>query len=94
MRTYETLVYLARENAKVQKEGLDVAESRFRNGAVSELDVTQARTLLESTLASIPEYQSEWQKYKNALSVLLGRPPGAFESLLCRPAGIPSAPKA
>ncbi len=93
MRTYETLVYLARENAKVQKEGLDVAESRFRNGAVSELDVTQARTLLESTLASIPEYQSEWQKYKNALSVLLGRPPGAFESLLCRPAGIPSAPK-
>jgi NodT family efflux transporter outer membrane factor (OMF) lipoprotein len=93
MRTYETLVYLARENAKVQKDGLDVAESRFRNGAVSGLDVTQARTLLESTLATIPEYQSEWQKYKNALSVLLGRPPGAIESLLCRPAGIPSAPK-
>ncbi|ARN83610.1 transporter [Methylocystis bryophila] len=93
MRTYEALIRLAHENAKVQKEGLDVAESRFRNGAVSELDVTQARTLLESTLASIPEYQSEWQKYKNALSVLLGRPPGAIESLLCRPAGIPSAPK-
>jgi len=93
MRTYETLIYLARENAKVQKEGLDVAESRFRNGAVSELDVTQARTLLESTLASIPQYQSEWQKYKNALSVLLGRPPGAIEPLLCGPAGIPSAPK-
>jgi NodT family efflux transporter outer membrane factor (OMF) lipoprotein len=93
MRTYETLVYLARENAKVQKDGLDVAESRFRNGAVSGLDVTQARTLLESTLATIPEYQSEWQKYKNALSVLLGHPPGAIESLLCRPAGIPSAPK-
>ena len=93
MRFYETLIYLARENARVQKEGLDVAESRFRNGAVSELDVTQARTLLESTLATIPQYQAEWQKSKNALSVLLGRPPGAVEALICRPAGIPSAPK-
>lgn len=93
MRTYETLIRLAHENAKVQKEGLDVAESRFRNGAVSELDVTQARTLLESTLASIPQFESEWQKYKNALSVLLGRPPGAIEPLLGRSAGIPSAPK-
>jgi NodT family efflux transporter outer membrane factor (OMF) lipoprotein len=93
MRTYETLIYLARENAKVQKEGLDVAESRFRNGAVSDLDVTQARTLLESTLATIPEYQAEWQKAKNALSVLLGRPPGSVDALICRPAGIPSPPK-
>ena len=93
MRYYETLIRLARENARVQKEGLDVAESRFRNGAVSELDVTQAATLLESTLATIPQYQAEWQKAKNALSVLLGRPPGAVEALICRPAGIPSAPK-
>ncbi len=93
MRTYESLINLARENAKVQKEGLDVAELRFRNGAVSALDVTQARTLLESTLATIPQYQAEWQKWKNALSVLLGRPPGAIEPLLGRPAGIPSAPK-
>ncbi len=93
MRTYETLIRLAHENAQVQKEGLDVAESRFRNGAVSELDVTQARTLLESTLASIPEYQAEWQKYKNALSVLLGRPPGAVDALIRGPAEIPSAPR-
>ncbi|MGA9601415.1 MAG: efflux transporter outer membrane subunit [Methylocystis sp.] len=93
MRTYETLVRLAYENAKVQKEGLDVAESRFRNGAVSELDVSQARSLLESTLATIPQYQAEQQKSKNALSVLLGRPPGTIEALLLRPAGIPAAPK-
>lgn len=93
MRTDEELIRLAHDNARVQKEGLDVAESRFRNGAVSELDVTQARTLLESTLATIPQYQAEWQKSKNALSVLLGRPPGAIEALLRRPAGIPSAPK-
>ena len=93
MRTNETLIRIAQDNVKVQKEGLEVAESRFRNGAVSELDVTQARTLLESTLAQIPEYQSDWQKAKNALSVLLGRPPGAINSLLRRPAGIPAAPK-
>jgi NodT family efflux transporter outer membrane factor (OMF) lipoprotein len=93
MRTYETLIRLAYENAKVQQEGLDVAESRFRNGAVSELDVSQARTLLESTVATIPQYQAEWQKSKNALSVLLGRPPGTIDALLRGPAGIPSPPK-
>jgi len=93
LRTYEELIQIARENAKVQKEGLDIAESRFRNGATSELDVTQARTLLESTLADIPPLQASLQQSKNALSTLLGRPPGAVEALLNGPHRIPSASK-
>jgi hypothetical protein len=93
VRTYEELIQIARENAKVRKEGLDIAESRFRNGATSELDVTQARTLLESTLADIPPLQASLQQSKNALSTLLGRPPGAVEALLNGPHRIPSASK-
>ena len=34
MRAYEEFIQIARDNAKVQKEGLDIAESRFRNGDV------------------------------------------------------------
>jgi len=93
MRTFEELIQIARENARVQKEGLDIAESRFRNGATSELDVAQARTLLESTLADIPPLQAGLQQSKNALSTLLGRPPGAVEALLNGPHRIPSASK-
>ena len=55
IRTFEVLIELARENIKVQEEGLQIAESRFRNGATTELDVTQARSLLESTRATIPQ---------------------------------------
>ena len=91
MRTFEVLIQIARENAKVQKEGLEIAQSRFRNGATSELDVTQARSLLESTLADIPEFQANLQKAKNALSILLGQPPGGVEALLRGPHRIPSA---
>jgi len=91
MRTYEELIQIARENAKVQKEGLEIAQSRFRNGATSELDVAQARTIYESTLADIPQFQASLQQAKNALSTLLGRPPGAVDQLLGGPKRIPVA---
>jgi NodT family efflux transporter outer membrane factor (OMF) lipoprotein len=91
MRTFEVLIQIAYENAKTQKEGLEIAQSRFRNGATSELDVTQARALYESTLADIPQLQANLERTKNALSILLGQPPGAVEALLRGPQKIPSA---
>jgi NodT family efflux transporter outer membrane factor (OMF) lipoprotein len=91
MRTFEVLIRISRENAKTQKDGLDIAQSRFSNGATSELDVAQARALYESTLADIPQLQASLQQAKNALSILLGLPPGAVEALLRGPHRIPSA---
>ena len=91
MRTYEVLIQIAHENAKVQKDGLDVAQSHFRNGATSELDVAQARALYESTVADIPQLQASLQQAKNALSILLGQPPGAVEALLRGAQRIPCA---
>ena len=76
IRTFQVLIALARENVGVQEEGLRIAESRFRNGATSELDVAQATTLLESTRTTIPELQIGLQQAENALCTLLGRPVG------------------
>ena len=42
IRTFEVLIEQARENAECRRKALRIAESRFRNGATSELDVTQA----------------------------------------------------
>ena len=92
IRTFEVLIELTRENVKVQEEGLQIAESRFRNGATTELDVTQARSLLESTRASIPQLQIGLQQAQNALSTLLGQPTGAVQALLDGHKGIPTAP--
>jgi NodT family efflux transporter outer membrane factor (OMF) lipoprotein len=92
IRTFEVLIALARENERIQREGLQIAESRFRNGATSELDVAQATTLLESTRASIPKLQVGLQQARNALSILLGQPPGMVEELLAGSQEIPRVP--
>jgi NodT family efflux transporter outer membrane factor (OMF) lipoprotein len=91
IRTYEVLVDLAVENTKLQEEGLRIAQARFDNGATSELDVTQAKTLLESTRASIPKLQASLQQSQNALSTLLGQPTGQIQKLMEGSRTIPSA---
>jgi NodT family efflux transporter outer membrane factor (OMF) lipoprotein len=92
IRTQEELISLARENVKLQEEGLRIADARYRNGATSELDVTQATTLLESTRASIPQLQAGLQQAQNAMSTLLGQPTGVVQALLNGQKGIPAAP--
>ncbi|MEN6386262.1 MAG: efflux transporter outer membrane subunit [Phycisphaerales bacterium] len=92
IRTFEVLIALADENIRVQEEGLQIANSRFVNGATTELDVTQARTLLASTKATVPKLQTSLIQAQNALSTLLGRPVGDIETLLKGPNDIPVAP--
>lgn len=91
IRAFETRIALAEKNVELQQEGYRIAEARFRYGATSELDVAQARTLLESTKASIPQYQRSLRQAQNALSILLGQPPGKVQEILGAPRGIPAA---
>jgi NodT family efflux transporter outer membrane factor (OMF) lipoprotein len=91
MRTFEVLVEQARSNATLQEEGLRIADSRFRHGVTSELDVAQAATLLETTRTSIPKLQSGLLQSENALSTLLGQPTGSMEALVVQSKGIPVA---
>jgi len=92
IRTFEVLVAQARQNVVLQEEGLQIAESRFRNGATSELDVAQATNLLESTRASIPMFEIDLQQARNALSTLLGQPTGHLQSLLGSGRAVPTPP--
>ena len=92
IRTYEVLIEITSANAKVQEDGLTIAESRFRNGVTTELDVAQARTLFESTRSTIPQLQTGLQQAQNALSTLLGQPTGGVQKLLSEQKGIPTAP--
>ncbi len=92
IRTFEVLIDLAHQNVRVQEEGQRIAESRYRNGATSELDVVQATNLLESTRATIPVLEIGQRQAQNALSTLLGRPTGDVQSLLGTPRGIPAPP--
>jgi NodT family efflux transporter outer membrane factor (OMF) lipoprotein len=93
VRTFEVLIAQTEQNVRVQTEALEIAQSRFRNGATSELDPTQATTLLQSTQASIPQLRTELQQARNALSTLLGQPPGTIDALLAGAKEIPRAPE-
>jgi NodT family efflux transporter outer membrane factor (OMF) lipoprotein len=92
IRTFDVLIDLAKQNEQLQQEGLQIAESRFRNGATSELDVAQASNLLETTRATIPNLELGRQQARNALSTLLGQPTGYVQAMLANPTGIPAPP--
>lgn len=92
VRTFEVLIAQAQQNVSLQEEGFRIADSRFRHGATSELDVSQSKTLLESTRATIPRLEISLRQAQNALSTLLGQPPGTVQALLGGSKGIPAAP--
>lgn len=92
VRTVEERLRIARDNVQIQRRSLDIAEARFEGGAVTELDVTQARSLLKDTEASIPRFQAELRRAKNALAILLGRLPGEIDNILVERGQIPTVP--
>ncbi|MEM7024783.1 MAG: TolC family protein, partial [Pseudomonadota bacterium] len=92
IRTFEERLRITRENADSQEDSLRLAEVRFRNGESSETDVQQARSEFAETSSKIPEYQTGIQQNENALSVLLGMPPGGLAGVLQPSRGIPVAP--
>jgi NodT family efflux transporter outer membrane factor (OMF) lipoprotein len=92
IRTFETRLQIARDNVKIQRRSLQIAEARFKGGAVTELDVTQARSLLNDTEASIPRLAAALRQSKNALATLLGKLPGEIDTVISQPAPIPNPP--
>jgi len=92
IRTYEERLEVARENAAIQRSSYNLVEARYRNGAVTELDVAQAKSLLDDTEAQIPSLEIGLRQAEHALSILLGIPPGNLQELLSGPQRIPTAP--
>jgi len=92
VRTNEERLEVARQNVKIQKRSLDIAEVRFNAGAVTELDVAQAKALLGSTEATIPQFETSLRQAKNALATLLGKLPGEIDQMLGGPGLIPEVP--
>ena len=92
IRTLEARLQIARDNVEVQRQALNIAEIRFEGGTTTERDVEQAKTVLASTEATIPQLATALQQTKNVLSVLLGIPPSPLDDMLAGSKGIPVAP--
>lgn len=95
IQTLRARLAIAHENATIQKRTLQVTRARFQGGYVSELDVSQAKALLNETLAAIPRLKAGLKQARNGLATLLGMLPGKMDTIL--PPGetgiIPHVPK-
>ena len=72
---------LARENIKSQEQTLEIVQRRYEEGLVGPLDIRLARENLASLKSIEPALELQLITSQNALDVILGRRPGASESL-------------
>ena len=91
IRTFQERIKEARKNIRLQEESLRIAQAKFDAGDVSELDVDQAETLLYNTMATIYALETSLQQFKNALAILLGKPPHDLSYLITVGVDIPEA---
>ena len=98
LRNLDRQLEIARDTAMSRAQAHRIFTLRFQAGFVSELELTQAKSEYERALAAIPSFEKAIARQEDALSVLLGRNPGAIArgktidelGLPAVPAGLPS----
>lgn len=92
MRTIEERLELAQKNVDLQANTVELAQARFDQGVVSELDVNQAEAALAATESFIPMLELQHRLARNRLCTLLGQPPQDLDDVLQGPEEIPEVP--
>jgi multidrug efflux system outer membrane protein len=98
--SYCELYDLTEQTYATRKQSYDLARSLFEQGLTSQMDLNQARTLLEDARVNAARYRTNALRYENALTLLLGAalPPDLeiprrladIQTLRDVPAGLPS----
>jgi len=100
LREADRNLEIARRTLTSRQLTLALARQRLDQGLISELDVRQFEAEVASPAASVADFERQVAQQENALSVLVGRNPGAIArgrsltELAARipvPAGVPSA---
>ena len=65
-------------NLKLQNDIFELITIKYNNGLVDTIAYNQAKYAVETTKTLIPDLQSSIEAYKNALTILTGRLPGAL----------------
>lgn len=72
LRTYQEQLEVALDHIDSQEKVVNLTEARYEAGLVSQLDVLQARMVLESTKATIPGLNNSISQTINAIATLCG----------------------
>lgn len=91
LRSLDSNLDITRHTVDALAEENRIAKARFAAGFSSEIEVSQSDSELERRQALVPLYEQQIAQAENALSVLLGKPPGAIERGLSLDELIPPA---
>jgi len=75
IRTLQTRLELVKRNVENQRSTFEIADTRFRLGETSEIDMQQAKSSLAGTESFVPQLETALRQAENQLCVLLGIPP-------------------
>jgi len=98
LRSLDYQLEIAQRTLATYAESVRLFELQFQYGQISQLTLEQARSQYEAAAAAIPQIERDIAQTENAISLLLGRNPGAVArgkeltqlALPGVPAGVPS----
>jgi multidrug efflux system outer membrane protein len=72
LRDLDLQLEIAKDTVQTQEKFIHLAELRLRKGVGTSLDVLQARQVLDTANAQIPDLERQINQTENAISILLG----------------------
>lgn len=93
-RGFQKQSAIAQKNLQLQEKTLELIRQQFKFGEAQSLDIERAKTLVNTTRASLPGFQRFADNARLQLSVLTGTLPEELSAQLADPADIPSGKSA
>ncbi|HEY4112614.1 MAG TPA: efflux transporter outer membrane subunit [Rhizomicrobium sp.] len=92
LRAAQARIGILRNEIQRQQGAFRLIAARLRAGFVTQLDVNQQRTQVETTAAQVPSLQADARAMEHAIAVLLGQQPEMLSAELDASAPLPSVP--
>jgi NodT family efflux transporter outer membrane factor (OMF) lipoprotein len=92
LRGYQRQANIARENLQLQESTLELTQSKYKNGFVTQLDVARQTAQVATTAAEIPPLEYQERVAIHSLGILLGEDPTALMDELAATEPIPPLP--
>jgi NodT family efflux transporter outer membrane factor (OMF) lipoprotein len=77
-RSLDAEEQLLNTTVKQYEQALELNQSRFEGGVASEVEVEQAKTILQTTRAQAIDVGVQRAQFEHAVAILIGKPPAEF----------------
>ena len=92
LRGIQAQMAIVKRNLDIAASSVKLTHDRFANGVTTELDVANATAQQATTASLMPNLQQQEAQLINAISLLIGEPPGTLRAELATTKPIPPAP--